>query len=72
MLAGAIVAAGSFPLRLPGEAQAASTVYHGNRNSYIFHQPACRYYNCKNCSVVFTSRQEALGAGFRPCKICKP
>ena len=54
------------------EAQAASIVYHGNRKSHIFHQPRCRYYNCKNCVVEFTSRQQALAAGFRPCKICKP
>ena len=55
-----------------GLAVAAGTVYHGNQNSYVFHRPGCRYYNCKNCVVVFGSRQEALAAGFRPCKICKP
>ncbi|WP_229591617.1 Ada metal-binding domain-containing protein [Pseudodesulfovibrio sediminis] len=72
LLAGAIMLAGSFPSRLACEAQAASSVYHGNRNSHIFHQPACRYFNCKNCTVVFSSREQALNAGFRPCKICKP
>lgn len=46
--------------------------YHGNRNSHIFHRPGCRYYNCKHCVVVFVSRQAALEAGFRPCKVCKP
>ncbi|MBG0789393.1 MAG: hypothetical protein H0S80_02730 [Desulfovibrionaceae bacterium] len=55
-----------------GDARAASMVYHGNQRSYIFHRPGCRYYNCKNCVVEFTSRQQALAAGFRPCKICKP
>jgi len=54
------------------EARAASLVYHGNRKSYVFHRPGCRYFNCGNCVVVFASRQEALAAGFRPCKICKP
>jgi hypothetical protein len=50
----------------------AAAEYHGNRNSHIFHRPGCRYYNCKNCVVYFATRQAALKAGFRPCKICKP
>jgi hypothetical protein len=50
----------------------AAAEYHGNRNSHIFHRPGCRYYNCKNCVVYFATRQAALKAGFRPCKVCKP
>lgn len=50
----------------------AAAEYHGNRYSHIFHRPGCRYYNCKNCVVYFATRQAALKAGFRPCKICKP
>ncbi|WP_242012404.1 Ada metal-binding domain-containing protein [Pseudodesulfovibrio cashew] len=63
--------AGEPSLPLTSEALAAS-VYHGNKRSHVFHQPGCRYFDCKNCVVVFTSRQEAIGAGFRPCKICRP
>ena len=47
-------------------------IYHGNRKSKVFHKPGCRYYNCKNCTVTFRSRQTALNAGYRPCRICKP
>jgi hypothetical protein len=47
-------------------------VYHGNRQSHIFHQPSCRYYSCANCTVVFKSREEAVKAGYRPCGVCKP
>jgi len=47
-------------------------VYHGNVSSKIFHRPSCRYYNCKNCTAVFNTREEAINAGYRPCKICKP
>lgn len=43
---------------------------HGNANSGIFHNSSCRYYNCKNCYVVFQSRAEAMKAGYRPCKVC--
>ncbi|MGE4554161.1 MAG: Ada metal-binding domain-containing protein [Desulfovibrionaceae bacterium] len=59
-------------LLLLAVAAAAGMVYHGNRNSHVFHRPGCRYYDCKNCVVVFHSRQEALEAGFRPCKVCNP
>lgn len=55
-----------------GEAGAAALVYHGNRQSHVFHRPGCRYFDCRNCVVVFASREEALAAGFRPCKICRP
>ncbi|WP_394699631.1 Ada metal-binding domain-containing protein [uncultured Pseudodesulfovibrio sp.] len=60
------------PLPLVAEVHASSVVYHGNRNSHVFHQPGCRYFNCKNCVVVFSSLKQAIEAGFRPCKICKP
>ncbi len=51
---------------------APGTVYHGNLRSRIYHGPGCRYYNCKNCTREFSSKEEAHRAGFRGCKICKP
>ena len=50
----------------------AATKYHGNRRSKVFHKPGCRYYNCKNCTVEFETREEAIRAGYRPCKVCRP
>ena len=50
----------------------ASTAYHGNLKSHVFHRPGCRWYNCKNCTAVFKDRQTAIGAGYRSCKVCKP
>ena len=47
-------------------------VYHGNIRSRKFHRPECRYYNCKNCTAVFNIRQDAIKAGYIPCKVCKP
>lgn len=47
-------------------------VYHGNSKSYVFHKPGCRYYNCKKCTVEFNTRDEAIAAGYKPCKVCKP
>ena len=38
------------------------TVYHGNLSGHIYHAPGCRYYNCKNCTREFRSKQEAQRA----------
>ncbi|EPR42781.1 Ada metal-binding domain-containing protein [Desulfovibrio sp. X2] len=51
---------------------AAAGPYHGNVKSRIFHAPSCRYYDCGACSAVFSSREQALAAGYRPCKVCRP
>ena len=34
-----------------------TVIYHGNVKSKVFHKPGCRYYNCKNCTATFRSRQ---------------
>lgn len=47
-------------------------VYHGNVRSHKFHRPGCQHYNCKNCTAVFKSREEAISAGYSPCGICRP
>ena len=49
-----------------------SGMYHGNVQSKVFHRPGCRYYNCKNCTALFSTRQAALAAGYAPCGVCKP
>ncbi|WP_300461244.1 thermonuclease family protein [Desulfobacula sp.] len=49
-----------------------ANVYHGNRRSNVFHQASCKDFNCKNCTVIFHSREEAIKAGYRPCGRCKP
>lgn len=52
--------------------QAYVTSYSGNTSSGIFHAPSCRYFHCKRCTATFTSREAAIQAGYRPCKICRP
>ena len=47
-------------------------LYHGNRRSNVFHQPSCKDFNCKNCTVLFQSRDEAIKAGYRACGGCRP
>lgn len=50
--------------------QKSETKYHGNVSSKKFHEPGCKQYNCKNCTAVFKSRDEAIAAGYKPCGIC--
>jgi len=56
----------------PVIASTSTTQYHGNVKSHKFHRPDCRHYNCKNCTRVFSSRAEAIKAGYTPCGLCKP
>lgn len=48
----------------------AAYVVHGNYKSHIYHNAQCRYFNCKACTVVFGSAEEARENGYRACKIC--
>lgn len=47
-------------------------VYHGNVKSRKFHRPSCSVYDCKNCMAVFRSREDAINAGYEPCRMCNP
>lgn len=58
-----------------GEASSETEVeYIGNKSSHIFHYPNCS--GVKNMSeknkVEFTSREDAVEAGYFPCSACKP
>jgi len=44
----------------------------GNPGSLVFHSPDCRYSKNEKCTLVFSSREDALQQGFRPCGVCKP
>ncbi|MCD4716389.1 MAG: hypothetical protein K8R45_06565, partial [Desulfobacterales bacterium] len=48
--------------------------YLGNRNSYRFHRPGCRYAKkiSRKNGIRFKSRYEAFRAGYSPCKRCMP
>jgi endonuclease YncB( thermonuclease family) len=46
--------------------------YHGNTSSHVFHKKSCKHFNCKNCTEVFSSREAAIKAGYRPCGGCRP
>ena len=47
-------------------------IFHGNVKSYKFHRPGCSSYSCKHCVEEFSSIDEAISAGYEPCKNCIP
>jgi len=51
---------------------ARKVIYHGNKKSRVFHNQACKWFNCKHCTRIFHTPDKALSAGFRPCSICRP
>lgn len=48
--------------------------YIGNARSHIFHHASCYHVDAMKDSnkVYFSTRQEAINAGYRPCKDCSP
>jgi competence protein ComEC len=46
--------------------------YIGNYRSGVFHRPECSDLPKVENQITFTNRDEAIAAGFRPCKLCKP
>lgn len=48
--------------------------YIGNARSGIFHYDSCQYvYRMNNSNkVYFDSREDAVDAGYRPCRVCRP
>ena len=51
-----------------------TAVYIGNSNSMKFHRPNCSSVSKMSDSnkVEFSTRDEAIGAGYEPCQICNP
>ena len=59
----------------PGGSSGASSVeYIGNRNSKKFHLATCTYVGQMNPAnkVPFVTRDDAIAAGYVPCKVCQP
>lgn len=44
----------------------------GNPSSFVFHNLNCRYSKNGKCTAVFTTREDALQQGYKPCGVCKP
>lgn len=62
------------PIKQPPKLLAAKYKYVASKNSKVFHRPQCSFAGRiapKNL-VGYNSRADAIRAGKRPCKICKP
>ena len=46
--------------------------YIGNKNSKKFHLPSCSVLPAESNRVYFKTREEAIKAGYIPCKVCNP
>lgn len=56
----------------PTSPTSTATPFHGNSRSGVFHQSSCKDYNCKNCTITLSSRDQAINSGYRPCGMCRP
>lgn len=48
----------------------AGTSFRGNVSSRIYHASSCPNANCRNCTRVFSTEEEAKSAGFAPAGDC--
>jgi hypothetical protein len=46
--------------------------YIGNVRSYVFHRQTCHHLPATKNRTYFHTRKEAIDAGYRPCRKCKP
>ncbi len=46
--------------------------YIGNKSSKKFHLGTCKRLPAEKNQVRFKTREEAIDAGYQPCKVCKP
>ena len=44
--------------------------YSGNDKTMKYHNSGCRYFTCKDCTVRFSSADEAKSKGYSACKSC--
>jgi len=58
----------------PNTSPKISATFIGNSNSLKFHKPPCKWAQKINPTnkASFSNRQEALVAGYIPCKVCNP
>ena len=49
---------------------AADAAVKGNKNSKIYHKPACKHYAAKGSTESFASEAAAKKAGYKACKQC--
>lgn len=56
----------------PPAEEPVTAAFIGNRNSQIFHLPTCGTLPAPHNRVNFSTRDDAISAGHRPCQRCRP
>ena len=56
--------------QIPTEGQPSAQCYIGNKNSQILHLPTCSSLPKEENQVQFTNYDDAIAAGYRPCRKC--
>lgn len=46
------------------------TVYSGNVKTKKYHNPGCKFYDCRDCTARFKSRKAAEAQGYTACQKC--
>jgi endonuclease YncB( thermonuclease family) len=46
--------------------------YVGNARSHVFHRASCSNAGCSRCTERYSTRDEAVAAGHRPARCCRP
>ncbi len=49
-----------------------NTKYIASKSSKVFHSPDCRFAKTIKNGIEYSTRQQAINSGRRPCKQCKP
>ena len=69
---GSMSPSGSAVIPPHGSGGGPEAYYIGNRNSHIFHRPSCSSLPHAENRVYFDTRDQALAAGYQPCRRCNP
>jgi len=72
--AGCAAGSSALSVKQSGAAPATGVKYIGNARSKKFHRPDCEWAQkiAPGNKVEFKTREEAVEAGYVPCKVCKP
>lgn len=56
----------------PAAASPEAPLFKGNEETLVFHSIECNFAQGKKCTAEFTTPEQAVDQGYKPCKICNP
>ncbi len=58
------------PVKADDVTASGTAQFMGNTETLVFHSITCNFAKGKKCTQEFTSKDEALDQGYKPCKVC--